>query len=148
MPRERIEALIGAVDVSGAEEGNGPAPTVSPGQLKSHYAPRTPLRVYPREELIVLPCEPEAAYLFFDGSSRDAWLKAGDMASGRVRVLSETGDLTEAAASLFDTLHDMDTAGASCIRAERVRNEGLCPAINDRLFKAAAANEADIKLRY
>ncbi|GHU58894.1 threonylcarbamoyl-AMP synthase [Spirochaetia bacterium] len=146
MPRERIEALIGAVDVIDSAAGNDTVPTVSPGQLKSHYAPRTPLKVYSREALIALPREGEAAYLFFDGSSRDAWLQAGGRINGcicgpKVRVLSETGDLTEAAANLFETLHDMDTVGASCIRAERVRNEGLGPAINDRLFKAAAANQ-------
>jgi L-threonylcarbamoyladenylate synthase len=55
-----------------------------------------------------------------------------------VRVLSETGDLSEAAANLFGMLHEMDALGASRIHAERVRDEGLGPAINDRLFRAAA----------
>jgi hypothetical protein len=35
-------------------------------------------------------------------------------------------------------LHEMDALGASCIYAEQVRDEGLGPAINDRLFRAAA----------
>jgi L-threonylcarbamoyladenylate synthase len=56
----------------------------------------------------------------------------------RVRALSETGNMAEAAANLFGILHEMDALGVSRIYAERVREEGLGPAINDRLFRASA----------
>jgi L-threonylcarbamoyladenylate synthase len=46
--------------------------------------------------------------------------------------------LAEAAANLFEILHEMDALGASCIYAEQVREEGLGAAINDRLFRASA----------
>jgi L-threonylcarbamoyladenylate synthase len=137
MSRERIEALIGQVDIGAGTTG----PPVSPGQLKSHYAPRTPLSVHSRSEILSLAYESAEAYLFFDNSSRSAWL-AGQAGlsrrdSPRLRVLSESGDLIEAAAALFDTLHSMDTLGASRIRAELAPDGGLGPAINDRLFRAA-----------
>jgi L-threonylcarbamoyladenylate synthase len=139
-PRELIEALIGEVDrgpVLPGESGGGPR---SPGQLKSHYAPRAPLSVRRREELVLQSPEPRAAYLFFDASSRNQWLAGpGRGAEERARILSETGTLAEAAANLFGLLHELDALGVSRIYAEQVREEGLGPAINDRLFRASAS---------
>jgi L-threonylcarbamoyladenylate synthase len=138
-PQERIEALIGGVDRGPACSGESGPGFRAPGQLKSHYAPRTPLRVRSREELAVQSPDPAGAYLFFDPSSREQWLAGPGRGAGeRTRVLSETGNLTEAAANFFEILHEMDALGASCIYAEQVREEGLGPAINDRLFRAAA----------
>jgi L-threonylcarbamoyladenylate synthase len=141
-PRERIEALIGEIAVGPVSEGSGPPGFRSPGQLKSHYAPRTPLTVLSPEEMLRLPPDPAGACLFFDGPSRDHWLARRDTGPAeqrRIRVLSERGDLTQAAANLFGLLHEMDGWGLSRVYAERVRDEGLGPAINDRLFRAAAA---------
>ncbi|MDR1100701.1 MAG: threonylcarbamoyl-AMP synthase [Treponema sp.] len=168
LPLAEIEALIGP-----AAAPPGPAPAAgappgprSPGQLGSHYAPRTGLTLLSPAEMAVLPYDPAGAYLFFDPSSRNQWLagpgRAGQMGAGggtgqtgalldagteknresRVRVLSETGDLTQAAANLFDILHEMDGLGLSRIYAERVREEGLGPAINDRLFRATEKKPA------
>ncbi|MDR3114787.1 MAG: threonylcarbamoyl-AMP synthase [Treponema sp.] len=142
-PRERIEAILGAVEGPSAEQGRMPH---SPGQLKSHYAPRTALTLHRREEMILLPYEPSAGYLFFDRRSRDAWVQGLDRpydlepgGTSRIRLLSEGGSLGEAAARLFDLLHELDKIGVSRIRAERVPDAGLGPAINDRLSRAAAA---------
>jgi L-threonylcarbamoyladenylate synthase len=134
----------------------------SPGQLTGHYAPRTPLSVHPREELAALSYDPAEAYLFFDGPSRDAWLQArpsvrngsaggeppepepeGSLRASRpaedprVGVLSESGDMIEAAARFFSLLHILDSLGVSRIRAEQVPPGGLGSAINDRLFRAS-----------
>jgi L-threonylcarbamoyladenylate synthase len=76
-------------------------------------------------------------YLFFDGSSRDAWLAAHG-ARRHIRTLSEKGDAVEAAANLFAVLHEMDRMGLSGIRAELAPAGGLGDAINDRLSRAAA----------
>jgi L-threonylcarbamoyladenylate synthase len=139
VPQEQIEALIGPV-ASPPEKG---APVSSPGQLKSHYAPRTPLTLYKRDELIALDFDPQGAYLFFNGASRDRWLQGrrdlpgAGLCSG-IRVLSEEGNAAEAAAGLFDTLHELDRLGFSRILAEEVPPRGLGQAINDRLRKAAA----------
>lgn len=141
-PRELIEALIGRVDCGPAVSGESGPGFRSPGQLKSHYAPHTPLKVCFRGELAVQSPDPAGAYLFFDPASRDQWLAGpGRGAGAQARILSKTGTLAEAAANLFEILHEMDALGASCIYAEQVREEGLGAAINDRLFRASARKE-------
>jgi L-threonylcarbamoyladenylate synthase len=138
-PRELIETLIGRVEYGPALSGESGPGFRSPGQLKSHYAPRTPLKVRPPRELAVQSPDPAGVYLFFDPSSRDQWLAGPGRGAGeQARILSETGSLAEAAANLFEILHEMDALGASCIYAEQVREEGLGAAINDRLFRASA----------
>ncbi|MDR0583394.1 MAG: threonylcarbamoyl-AMP synthase [Treponema sp.] len=145
-PKEAIEALTGplAAASSGAAAGGAETGPVSPGLLKSHYAPRTPLSVYSLESLLSLPRENTAgggrtAILFFDGPSRDAWLagqKGGKPAA--FRVLSEKGGALEAAARLFETLHELDRSGFSRILAQLAPEAGLGAAINDRLRRAGS----------
>jgi L-threonylcarbamoyladenylate synthase len=53
-------------------------------------------------------------------------------------VLSPSGDLREAAATLFAKLRRLDEAGLDLILAEPVPEIGLGVAIMDRLRKAAA----------
>jgi L-threonylcarbamoyladenylate synthase len=153
--REDIEALIGPAPPAGpgdAGPGGGPR---SPGQLESHYAPRSPLLVHPREEMPALPGAGDEALLFFDGGTRDEWSAArgGPAApppfAGKrpgaglplVRVLSESGNLLEAAARLFETLHELDLPCPARIHAQLAPERGLGSAINDRLLRAAAARQ-------
>jgi L-threonylcarbamoyladenylate synthase len=152
-PKEAIEALIGPVCSSAAGDdsadevaadtvaANGTGGLVSPGQLKSHYAPKNPLEVFPLEKMFALTAESSTAWLFFDGSSREAWLAAqGDAAAlkpAAVRVLSESGDTLEAAACLFQTLHELDSPAFSRIFVQFAPEQGLGAAINDRLRRAA-----------
>jgi L-threonylcarbamoyladenylate synthase len=139
-PQERIEAVIGPV-----LRGDSSATPLSPGQLKSHYAPRIPLILHYREEILNLSYRSSEGYLFFEAVSRDAWLQGHHIPpnldrgeESRIRVLSETGHITEAAANLFDLLHELDKLPISAIHAERVPEEGLGMAINDRLSRAGA----------
>jgi hypothetical protein len=99
--------------------------------------------------MIRLPYEASAAYLFFDRPSYDAWtqelsvagvpvLELRERGTGRIRVLSPEGNLGEAAARLFELLHDMDKLGVSVIRAQWAPGYGLGTAINDRLSRATA----------
>jgi L-threonylcarbamoyladenylate synthase len=53
-------------------------------------------------------------------------------------TFSSSGDLVEAAAQLFDLLHQADASPKRRIAAAPVPNEGLGVAINDRLKRAAA----------
>ena len=133
--RETIEALIGPVEFSfGVSAGEAAEGIVAPGQLKSHYAPRTPLVLCRRGELASLPYTPGEGSLYFSqpesGNSGEATI---------TRVLSETGNLTEAAANLFDMLHELDGLGLDLIRAEEAPFFGLGVAINDRLRRAENA---------
>ncbi|QQO09106.1 L-threonylcarbamoyladenylate synthase [Breznakiella homolactica] len=140
MPRERIEELIGPVDTAAAE---GPLPA-APGQLKSHYAPRTGLYLYSPEAMMAVPWNKSEAFVFFDGKFRDQWIAGNRLeeSSGgvpaNIRVLSESGSMNEAAANLFDFLHELDNPQYTAIRAVEVPETGLGPAVNDRLRKARA----------
>jgi L-threonylcarbamoyladenylate synthase len=135
MSQERIEALIGPV----SSGGHWSETKASPGMLKSHYAPRTPLALWDRRGMLALQRRSGEGYVFFDGPSRDAWLgRPGPAADASIQVLSGTGSLSEAAARLFDTLHYLDTLPLSRIHAQEAPGAGLAPAINDRLRRAAA----------
>ncbi len=100
----------------------------APGQLKSHYAPRTPM------ELLSSGAVPLAA------GAKVGLLAWNNVAPGfqRVEVLSPTADFREAAATLFAKLRRLDEAGLDRIVAEQVPETGLGLAIMDRLRKAAA----------
>jgi L-threonylcarbamoyladenylate synthase len=98
----------------------------SPGQLASHYAPRTPLRLNANN------IERGEALLAFGPDVPAAAL---------VRNLSPTGDLTEAAANLFAMLRELDASGAPYIAAMPIPEYGLGEAINDRLRRAATPRD-------
>lgn len=132
-PKEAIERLIGPV-ADGSSIVDDSTAHASPGQLKSHYAPRASLNTLSREEIINKVIEPNTAFLFFDGATRDVWLKTQKPQELFVlRFLSETGDSMEAASRLFETLHELDKHQVSRIYAQLAPNEGLGTAINDRL---------------
>lgn len=99
----------------------------APGQLKSHYAPSTPLFLHAVGN--IPPPSGRTGLL--------AWQKAPS-GFGAVEILSPSGDLREAAARLFAALRTLDGAGLECIHAELVPPTGLGVAINDRLERAAA----------
>jgi L-threonylcarbamoyladenylate synthase len=136
---ESIEAVIGPVarpGRAGAAAAAGAA-QAGPGMLDSHYAPRTPLRLVAEGGLGSARPKGRAAALVLDPRR----LGSLGQAAGRfahTRVLTMSGDLVEAAAALFAALHELDQGGFDEIWAERVPDEGLGPAINDRLYKASA----------
>ncbi|MBS0658253.1 MAG: threonylcarbamoyl-AMP synthase [Verrucomicrobia bacterium] len=124
---EELRAF-GPVEVIAPVASTAPA---SPGQLASHYAPRTPLRL-----LAELPLSaPRTAALLGFGPAAGP---AASTAHGPVAWLSRAGDLREAAANLFHALRELDASGADVICATRVPDEGLGRAINDRLERASA----------
>ncbi len=133
LPRESIEKCIGPVDL---RAGTDYLPR-SPGQMKSHYAPRTPLELYTPENMMALENHPGEAYVFFDRQSSEAWLsKQPGSLNPIIHILSPEGSLTEAAANLFSLLHRLDHDSLRAIHIERVPDIGLGLAINDRLYKA------------
>ncbi len=124
---EALEASIGEVRL-GITPGQAEAPRTlrSPGLLVSHYAPILPLRM-------------NAAQVAGD----EALLAFGVplAGAGLTYQLSDTGNLHEAAARLFEGLHWLDEHGAArgarAIAAMPVPNHALGLAINDRLERAA-----------
>ena len=94
----------------------------SPGQLASHYAPSKPLRIG------VTAADADEYLIGFGDADGDANLSHG-------------GDLVEAAAHLFDLLHEADQSPKPRIAVAPVPSEGLGAAINDRLRRAAAGRQ-------
>jgi L-threonylcarbamoyladenylate synthase len=148
-PREAIEAAIGQFsDGKAALEAEAP---VSPGLLKSHYAPRIPLITHNSETIYQVSDDGDSAFLFFDGTGRDNWLSAqsrlqkkaeAKTASSQViAVLSETGNLLSAAARLFETLHNLERLKVSKIHAQLAPEQGLGRAINDRLRRGSGGKQ-------
>ncbi|MFG3706799.1 L-threonylcarbamoyladenylate synthase [Micromonospora sp. NPDC047670] len=125
LPLEALEEAAGPVTVRPGSSGQ----PVAPGTLAAHYAPRTPLR-------LASGGEPPVADGVRRGFLAFRERPAGDWAA--VEVLSAAGDLTEAAARLFDALHELDATGVGEIVVEPVPEVGVGRAINDRLRRAAA----------
>jgi len=118
IPRDAIEAVCGPL--------LAPEPSAtpqSPGQLKSHYAPRASLRLNVME---AAPGEPHITF------GPDA--PRGSNACN----LSAAGNLVEAATNLFAYLRKLDALGPPSIAVMPIPAHGLGEAINDRLRRAAA----------
>jgi L-threonylcarbamoyladenylate synthase len=124
---ESIRAVIGPVRIMLNESSNPSAP----GMLKSHYAPRVPLRLCSLEEMhqVSGPGRPGAITFREEPAIPGIHVQLH---------LSAQGDMLEAARNLFAALRHMDASGLDFILAEPVPNEGLGQAINDRLRRAAA----------
>ncbi len=106
----------------------------APGQLPSHYAPRTPLRLIDDAKLFSPKKNQRVGLLAWTSSAR---FSADEKRFTAVRNLSERQDLREAAANLFRYLRELDALGLDLIVAERVSSRGLGAAIMDRLTRAA-----------
>ncbi len=91
----------------------------APGQLARHYAPSKPLR------LGALAAEP------------DEWLIGFGPIVGHA-TLSADGDMVEAAATLFERLHEADASKSLRIAVAPIHDIGIGSAIIDRLGRAAA----------
>lgn len=133
---DELEMHLGEVQVETEAVNDAPK---SPGQLLKHYAPQTPLRlnaVDVREGEALLAFGP----LKFMGMQGGGFAKQ-KLSPERLLNLSETGDLHEAAANVFAMLHALDTSGAAAIAVMNIPDTGLGLAINDRLKRAAGAQE-------
>ena len=101
----------------------------APGQLPSHYAPKTPLILVDDAGMFV--AAPGKRYGLL------SWRASALTGFAEVRRLSERQDLTEGAANLFRYLRELDNLGLDFIVAETLPENGLGAAINDRLRRAA-----------
>ena len=108
----------GPIEVREADLDSGSA-IEAPGQLASHYAPSKPLRLNAID------------------ATADEFLIGFGRVDGDLN-LSPSGDLLEAAARLFDLLHQAEASPKAAIAVAPIPDEGLGAAINDRLKRAAA----------
>ena len=101
-----------------------------PGQLSSHYAPKTPLRIVDNLKSFTPMTNERCALLAWTPIKNDERFVA-------IRNLSRQQHLREAAANLFRYLRELDALDVDLIVAERVPGEGLGAAILDRLQRAS-----------
>lgn len=126
---EAIESVAGPVQRLPHSTSNPKAP----GMLQSHYAPRKPFLLSHRSAPGFIAGEDTGYLLFSD--------PLPGVAPEKQRILSPTGNLQEAAQYLFSFLRELDKTAAHKIHAEKVPDEGLGKAINDRLLRAAAVRD-------
>lgn len=123
---DQIEEEIGPVQLSIHQNANPKAP----GQLDQHYSPAKPLFFGDIDKMLTEFPNKKIGILSFSKEYR---------AEGIVNhmILSENGDLHQAARRLFLCLRMLDHAQVDVILAEPAPTHGLGAAINDRLRRAS-----------
>lgn len=123
---EDITDVVGTLKIKNKKEV---APE-APGMLERHYAPKT--KTYLVEDVtsfIKDIKDKRIGVVTFSESLIDPHIEI-------LEVLSESGDLKEAASKLYSTLHKLDTMNLDMIVAEEFPDYGLGKSINDRLSRA------------
>jgi L-threonylcarbamoyladenylate synthase len=129
---EALESFLGKVGISTGISSRPQAP----GQMHRHYATRTRLEImdgnrenpnsHERRGLLALTSP-------VNSNSYEA-----------IEILSESGDLREAAANLFSALRRLDSKSLDRIIAQPVPEKGLGLAIMDRLRRCEAGSDTKI----
>jgi len=121
---EDIEKVIGKVRLQITSSSN----PKTPGQLRSHYAPKKKLIAGELDELLRAYETAKVGILSFQKDHNVPFQF----------ILSPSGDPDEAARNFFSALRSLDALPVDLILAEYVPDRGLGKAINDRLRRAAA----------
>jgi L-threonylcarbamoyladenylate synthase len=124
---EALEATAGRMKQALNRSSNPQAP----GQLKRHYAPAKAFRLGETAALEELPYQRVALLRFARRAPEHPRIVHQE-------VLSPSGDTHEAARRLFAALRRLDAMDVDLVLAEPAPEQGLGPAINDRLRRAAA----------
>ncbi len=124
---EELEQVVGPVLL----ESRTPEVPQGPGQLSRHYATRTRLEILGEDNPAAQPGPREKVGLV----ALKCPLNPARYAA--VEVLSEPGDLREAAANLFAALLRLDRLGLDRIVAVPLPEQGLGLAIMDRLRRCS-----------
>lgn len=123
---EEITAIVGLIEVKNKKEV---APD-APGMLSRHYAPETStFLVDDIVPFVAQNVDKKIGVLRFDKGLDGANIEATE-------ILSDKGDLKEAASNLYAALHKLDKLDLDIIVAEKFPDYGLGKSINDRLERA------------
>ncbi len=125
LPLEEIESVIGKMEVSPTEDRPS-----APGMLPRHYAPRTPIVLDWNEKNLEFYKNKNVGLLAFQEAKNSVKFR-------HIEVLSEKGDMREAAANLFAAIRRLDALNLDLILAEPIPEIGLGRAIMDRLKRAS-----------
>jgi L-threonylcarbamoyladenylate synthase len=121
---EQLSNVLGFIPQLKNHAENQP---VTSGMVKHHYAPNTPFAYL------------EADFVF-EEDNNDGFILLKDnrpeIPNTQKYILSETGDLKEAAQKLYAAMHFMDQKYYSKLFIERFEEIGLGLSMNDRLNRA------------
>lgn len=110
--------------------------TEAPGQLASHYAPRTPLRLLSKPSDFTPVEGKRYALMSYRGEEKDGYLDLAEFEE--IMVLSPgNGKLPEAAVRFFYILRTLDELGVDEIIAEPMFEHGMGIAMMDKLRRAS-----------
>ena len=126
---EELEAVVGSI----AQRTKDDKAPDAPGMLSRHYAPATATHLTNNVAQLIAQHEGKKIGLLLFNSA------VTSPAVLHQEVLSTHGDDREAAANLYAAMHRLDHLGLDLIIAERVPNQGLGKAINDKLRRATAS---------
>ncbi len=119
-----IESVIGSI----ASQANQESPRVS-GSLAAHYAPRTPMRMLKREELI-------SEYAIKAKQGLHCEVLCLDALPGGVKGLSLSNDYHTYAHGLYAAMRELDSRHADLLLIEQTPLTADWLAVNDRLNRA------------
>jgi L-threonylcarbamoyladenylate synthase len=132
LSKEELEKEIGKFE----NKKINPLKPNAPGQLPYHYAPIIPL-FFLTKNLLKKYEDKKIGALFFKEQNVEFNFSS-------VKILSQTGNMQEAAANLFKHLHDFEKEKVDLILVESIKEEGLGLAIMDRLNKASKLYSPDL----
>jgi L-threonylcarbamoyladenylate synthase len=119
--------------------GNKSKTPLSPGLLKQHYQPESPLQVFSStEDLIAFlkmePVIPTGTFVITHSPLNEIRFPSKGL---KFMHLSESGDPEEIAQNLFARLREADTHSPPLILCPLLAETGIGSAVNDRLRKAS-----------
>jgi L-threonylcarbamoyladenylate synthase len=123
---EEIESHVGKVITLTKNESNPPAP----GMISRHYAPKTNTFLTDNVSELLNSFEGKKIGLLL--FNKEIITESDTIQE----VLSEQGEIKEAAKKLYAALHRLDKRNLDVIIAEKFPNNGLGKTINDRLERA------------
>jgi len=127
---EDIEAVVGKIEIKNTVKSQTADIPNAPGMLARHYAPKTKTILSKDiENVIQLHNTKRIGLLVFKTKIESPNI------SSQI-ILSEKGDMAEAASQLYDALHQLDKQDLDLIIAEEFPDYGLGKSINDRLTRA------------
>jgi len=138
VPRNRLEEIVGAVDVAAASDGSGPAK--SPGQQLIHYAPVAPAYRLTEEELRQSPALLDRAsgvktiFLLIQGSGIAARLRQSVLPENLVEL---PYDAEEYARGFYAALREADDRHAQMIWIQDPPADRQWDAVRDRIHRAS-----------
>ena len=133
LTRERIEAVIGGVEVDAGGERSGR----SPGTRHRHYAPKA--------KVLLVHEDDQTSFAAILQEQRQAGKKVGCIVHSSLLAKLESGESYRVLPSsidifaryLFRTLRELDAMHVDVIVIEGVHEEGLGATVMDRLRRAA-----------